>query len=77
MRLFQFVAKKRQIYLFVHTLILPLFCKLFYCFVFVRCCLKIILHVDCKGESLRLVQDKLDSRNFYAYNPAFDGKWGG
>ena len=37
---FQFVAKKRQIYLFVHTLILPLFCNLFYCFVFVRCCLK-------------------------------------
>lgn len=37
---FQFVAKKRQIYLFVHTLILLLFCKLFYCFVFVRCCLK-------------------------------------
>lgn len=40
---FQFVAKKRQIHLFVHTLILPLFCKLFYCFVFVRCCLRYII----------------------------------
>lgn len=24
------------------------------------------------GESLRIVQDHLDSRNFYAFNPAFD-----
>lgn len=24
------------------------------------------------GEALRLVQDKLDSRNFYIMNPAFD-----
>ena len=36
-----------------------------------------IVHFQRFGESLRLVQDKLDSRNFYAYNPAFDGKWGG
>ena len=24
------------------------------------------------GEGLRIVQDHLDSRNFYAFNPAFD-----
>lgn len=24
------------------------------------------------GESLRIVQEKLDSRNFYAFNPEFD-----
>ena len=26
------------------------------------------------GEALRDVQDHLDSRNFYAFNPAFDKK---
>ena len=36
-----------------------------------------IVHFQRFGESLRLVQDKLDSRNFYAYNPAFDAKSGG
>lgn len=24
------------------------------------------------GEAIRIVQDHLDSKNFYAYNPAFD-----
>lgn len=24
------------------------------------------------GESLRIVQDKLDAKNFYAFNPEFD-----
>lgn len=24
------------------------------------------------GEGLRMVQEKLDSKNFYAFNPAFD-----
>lgn len=24
------------------------------------------------GEALRIVQDSLDSRNFYGYNPSFD-----
>lgn len=28
------------------------------------------------GEALRDVQDHLDSRNFYAFNPAFDKKQG-
>ena len=28
------------------------------------------------GESLRLVQEQLDSRNFYAFNPAFDTNGG-
>lgn len=24
------------------------------------------------GEALRILQDELDSKNFYAYNPSFD-----
>ena len=31
-----------------------------------------IVHFQRFGESLRLVQDHLDSKNFYAFNPAFD-----
>ena len=31
-----------------------------------------IVHYQRFGESLRIVQDKLDSKNFYAFNPAFD-----
>ena len=31
-----------------------------------------IVHYQRFGESLRIVQDNLDSRNFYAFNPAFD-----
>lgn len=31
-----------------------------------------IVHFQRFGEGLRLVQDHLDSRNFYAFNPAFD-----
>ncbi len=31
-----------------------------------------IVHFQRFGESLRVVQDHLDSRNFYAFNPAFD-----
>lgn len=31
-----------------------------------------IVHYQRFGESLRIVQDKLDSRNFYAFNPGFD-----
>ncbi|WP_313134742.1 manganese catalase family protein [Anaerocolumna sp.] len=31
-----------------------------------------IVHYQRFGEGLRIVQDKLDSRNFYAFNPAFD-----
>ncbi len=31
-----------------------------------------IVHYQRFGEALRSVQDKLDSRNFYAINPAFD-----
>ena len=30
------------------------------------------LHVDCIGEALRISQDRLDSKNFYAFNPSFD-----
>ena len=33
-----------------------------------------IVHFQRFGEALRLVHDKLDDRNFYAFNPGFDGK---
>lgn len=31
-----------------------------------------IVHFQRFGETLRIVQEKLDSKNFYAFNPAFD-----
>lgn len=31
-----------------------------------------VVHFQRFGEALRITQDKLDSRNFYAFNPAFD-----
>lgn len=31
-----------------------------------------IVHYQRFGELLRLVQERLDSKNYYAYNPAFD-----
>ena len=31
-----------------------------------------IVHYQRFGDALRIVTDKLDSKNFYAYNPAFD-----
>lgn len=31
-----------------------------------------IVHYQRFGESLRIVQDKLDSKNFYAFNPAYN-----
>jgi spore coat protein JC len=31
-----------------------------------------ILHSDCFADALRITQDHLDSKNFYAFNPAFD-----
>ena len=31
-----------------------------------------VVHYQRFGECLRQVQDKLDSKNFYAFNPAFD-----
>ena len=31
-----------------------------------------IVHFQRFGESLRIVNDQLDSKNFYAFNPAFD-----
>ncbi len=31
-----------------------------------------IVHFQRFGESLRIIQDNLDSKNFYACNPAFD-----
>ncbi len=33
-----------------------------------------IVHYQRFGDALRLTQDRLDSKNFYAYNPAFDKK---
>ena len=31
-----------------------------------------VVHYQRFGEALRMIQDDLDSRNFYGYNPAFD-----
>ena len=31
-----------------------------------------IVHFQRFGEALRILQDELDSKNFYAINPAFD-----
>lgn len=31
-----------------------------------------VVHFQRFGEALRIVQDKLDANNFYAFNPAFD-----
>lgn len=31
-----------------------------------------VVHFQRFGEALRIVQEHLDSRNFYAFNPAFD-----
>ena len=31
-----------------------------------------IVHFQRFGEGLRILTDKLDSRNFYAFNPSFD-----
>ncbi len=33
-----------------------------------------IVHFQRFGEGLRIVQDDLDAKNFYAYNPSFDHK---
>lgn len=33
-----------------------------------------VVHFQRFGEALRRVQDRLDSKNFYAFNPAFDKK---
>lgn len=33
-----------------------------------------IVHYQRFGESLRILTDKLDSKNFYAFNPSFDKK---
>lgn len=33
-----------------------------------------IVHFQRFGEALGVVQDQLDSKNFYAFNPAFDSK---
>lgn len=33
-----------------------------------------IVHYQRFGENLRLMTDKLDSKNFYAFNPSFDKK---
>ena len=33
-----------------------------------------LTQIDNLGEALRLVTDKLDEKNFYAFNPSFDVK---
>ena len=32
----------------------------------------LMLQSDCFGDALRITQEKLDSKNFYACNPSFD-----
>ena len=34
-----------------------------------------IVHYQRFGESLRLIQDELDHKNFYAFNPEFDSQF--
>ena len=36
-----------------------------------------IVHYQRFGDALRTVQDKLDSKNFYAFNPEFDNRRSG
>ena len=36
----------------------------------------LMLHVDCFGDSIRIAQDHLESKNFYACNPSFDKNYG-
>ena len=31
-----------------------------------------MLQSDCFGDAIRITQDNLDSKNFYAFNPSFD-----
>ncbi|MFR1762848.1 MAG: manganese catalase family protein, partial [Frisingicoccus sp.] len=31
-----------------------------------------IIHFQRFGETLRILQEQLDSKNFYAFNPSFD-----
>ena len=33
-----------------------------------------MVHYQRFGECLRIVQDELDAKNFYAFNPSFDKK---
>lgn len=33
-----------------------------------------VVHFQRFGEALRIIQDELDSKNFYAFNPAFDSQ---
>ena len=35
-----------------------------------------VVHFQRFGETLRILQDKLDSKNFYAFNPSFDTECG-
>ena len=35
-----------------------------------------LVHFQRFGDAIRIAQDKLDSKNFYAYNPSFDKKRG-
>lgn len=32
----------------------------------------LMLQSDCFADALRIAQDKMDSKNFYAFNPAYD-----
>ena len=36
-----------------------------------------LLHIACFGDAIRIAQDHLDSKNFYAFNPSFDKGFSG
>jgi len=33
-----------------------------------------MLHINCFADAVRIAQDNMNSKNFYAFNPAFDNK---
>ena len=35
-----------------------------------------LVHYQRFGDALRIAQDRMDSKNFYAFNPAYDKGWG-
>ena len=35
-----------------------------------------LVHYQRFGDALRIAQDRMDAKNFYAFNPAYDKGWG-
>ena len=34
-----------------------------------------LVHYQRFGDALRIAQDRMDAKNFYAFNPAYDKGW--